>query len=330
MDPKLQALLAQRRTRVEPEEPSVDISDEALLAQMEERERQKAAAIMSRVCNSMLTVAGGKYPDVYPLQDDSRFFMQTILDELDGLTRLEPALAVEVGCGAAPSGVLLSRLLPSTAVLGTDISLSAMGAAAENAANNKTVMHLARMDLLAGLRPGTVDLLVFLAPYVPTSGDKLTAASASALAATQPVSGIFDATWLWAGGPNGTALVERFVRDDLERVLSPDGVALLLFSASSESVGMIERASKGALTASVVARCNDPTLGDKMRVCVVRVERSADAPAAPSSKLLSSMANVSMSASCSSSNSSSNIRTGEWREQVDARTHKEESRQPRL
>ena len=203
--------------------------------------------------------------------------------------------------------------------MGTDISVTAMGAAAENAANNKSVIHLARMDLLAALRPRTVDLLVFLAPYVPTSGEKLKAATSSALAAAQPVGGILDATWLWAGGPNGTALVERFVRDDLERVLSPEGVALILFSTSSESVEMIERASNGALTASVVARCKDSTLGDKMRVCVVRVERSsADAA------LLPSMANVSMSPS----STSSKHEMGEWRERAKAQT--EESRQPRL
>lgn len=72
------------------------------------------------------------------------------------------------------------------------------------------------------------------------------------------------------------AVVQRFVANDLARVLTPfgQGVAYLLFSEAKESVEMIERVSGGALSASVIARCNDPALGGKMRVCVVRVERS--------------------------------------------------------
>lgn len=231
---------------------------------------------MALVCAGMLRVAN----DVYPLQDDSRFFMKCLVDALDDITSRKPAFAVEVGCGAAPSAVLLSRLLaPETAVLACDISTSAMIAASQNARHGKAALSLARMDLLAALRPGTVDLLVFLPPYVPTTAEVLSNATSAAIDDSDtvpPARSMVDAPWLWAGGPSGMALVERFVAQDLTRVLAPSGqgVAYLLFSAAQESVEMIERASGGRLTATVVAQCNDPALGDKMRICVVRVERS--------------------------------------------------------
>ena len=178
-----------------------------MLAKFQAAEREKASAILARVCNSMLLVSENEFPDVYPLQDDSRFFMQALLDELDDIKHRKPAVALEVGCGAAPSGVLLSRLLPDTVVLGTDLSISAMGAAARNARNNKADLQLARMDLLSALRPNTVDLAVFLPPYVPTTEEKLAAASNAAIsgAAAEVAQNVLDATWLWAGGPNGTA-----------------------------------------------------------------------------------------------------------------------------
>ena len=286
MDPNLRRILARRRQAAENDQdndsprappPSDDsLSQELLLFQ--ERERERASSTMALVCAGMLRVAN----DVYPLQDDSRFFMKCLVDELDDINSRKPAFAVEVGCGAAPSAVLLSRLLaPSTTVLACDISPSAMTAARTSARHSKAALNLARMDLLAALRPGTVDLLVFLPPYVPTTAEALANATAAASAdiggLDQPARSMMDAPWLWAGGPSGMALVKRFVAQDLTRVLAPSGqgVAYLLFSAARESVEMIERASGGQLAATVVMQCNDQALGDKMRVCVVRVERTS-------------------------------------------------------
>ena len=279
MDPALAAKLAARRSKSEPEvvtvpteSITVDASDlERLLIE----EREKNSAVLARICNTMLHAESAD-PDVYPLQDDSRFLMHTLLSELDDIKGRSPSFAVEVGCGAAPSGVLLSRLLPSTVVLGADISASAMRAARHNASINKAALPLARMDLLSGLRPGIVDLIVFLPPYVATTAEKLADAIASVAlrnVTDAPARNFLEATWLWAGGPNGMAVVERFVATDLPRVLSAHGVAYVLFSQAAESVEMIERVSNGALSATVVARCTDPALGDKGRICIVRVER---------------------------------------------------------
>ena len=113
MDPALAAKLAARRSKSEPEVATVptesitvDASDlERLLIE----EREKNSAVLARICNTMLHAESAD-PDVYPLQDDSRFLMHTLLSELDDIKGRSPSFAVEVGCGAAPSGVLLSRL----------------------------------------------------------------------------------------------------------------------------------------------------------------------------------------------------------------------------
>ena len=44
----------------------------------------------------------------------------------------------------------------------------------------------------------------------------------------------------------------------------------LLFPSDAEDVGMIERASNGVLTATIVARCDEPEL---THLCVIQVER---------------------------------------------------------
>lgn len=105
MDPNLRRILARRRQAAENDQdndsprappPSDDsLSQELLLFQ--ERERERASSTMALVCAGMLRVAN----DVYPLQDDSRFFMKCLVDELDDINSRKPAFAVEVGCGGA-------------------------------------------------------------------------------------------------------------------------------------------------------------------------------------------------------------------------------------
>lgn len=150
-------------------------ADAALLAQMQQQEQTRKATAIARVCASLKqTVAcgnrtAGQFHDVYPLQSDSRWFMQVLADRLDDIRFREPAVIVEVGCGASPAAALLARLLPEVAVFATDLSQTAMRASSVTARNTDTSLHLARVDLLSAWRDGTVDLLVFLPPYVCVS-----------------------------------------------------------------------------------------------------------------------------------------------------------------
>jgi methylase of polypeptide subunit release factors len=129
---------------------------------------------------------------------------------------------------------------------------------------------MVRMDLASAVRSGTADLICLLPPYVPTSAEALAhahaSASASAVAGTD-AGGAHDrlrqfevSSWTWAGGPLGTALLERFIGGDLLRVLAPRGLALLtvgLLASPDEIVELVSRASRGALVARVAGGGDD-------------------------------------------------------------------------
>ena len=253
---------------------------------------EDATLLLARVC-AEAEARSPLYSDVYPLQPDSRLMLQMVFQMRCELRARRPALAIEVGCGAAACALFLRRLLPSTAVLATDISVSAMHAALalEDALGPRPVRpaapsrsappelsnlvwtdvpNMVRMDLASAVRPGTADLICLLPPYVPTSAEALAhahaSASASAVADTD-AGGAHDrlrqfevSSWTWAGGPLGTALLERFIGGDLLRVLAPRGLALLtvgLLASPDEIVDLVSRASRGALVARVAGGGDD-------------------------------------------------------------------------
>ena len=162
--------------------------------------------------------------DVYPIMPDTRFFMDVLRSEDLG----RPALVVDVGCGAAPLAAVLAQKLGSTAAsVAADISLSAVRVAAETGRRNGVSLHVARMDLMAALRPGLVDLLAFHSPYVPTTAVALAEGHARA-AAGESSATIEAASWTWAGGPFGLAVLQRLL-EALPVQLAPGGVAYVLF-----------------------------------------------------------------------------------------------------
>ena len=268
----------------------------------EEECSEDATLLLARVC-AAAEARSPLYCDVYPLQPDSRLTLQTVFQMRSELRARRPALAIEVGCGAAACASLLRRLLPSTAVLATDISASAMHAAlaldaalgprsvrpaAPGAAPSRfappelpnlvwmDLPNMVRMDLASAMRPGTADLICFLPPYVPTSAVALAlahaGASASDVAGTDAggalavgrsanhIRQLEASSWTWAGGPLGTALLERFVGGDLLRVLAPRGLALLtvgLLASPDEIIELVKRASRGALVARVAGGGDD-------------------------------------------------------------------------
>ena len=169
--------------------------------------------------------------DVYPpSMPDTLLFLKVLEQEASYLQALKPSVCVEVGCGAAPLAACLSKLLgqSTTASLATDVSLSAMHAAKETSRRNDTPLHLARMDLVSALRPGTIDVLTCHPPYVPTSSEQLDAAHAKAAVTSSSTECMEDAAWTWAGGPNGRAVFDRMI-DALPSALSANGVAYVLF-----------------------------------------------------------------------------------------------------
>ena len=98
--------------------------------------------------------------------------------------------------------VLAQKLGSTAAIVAADISLSAVRVAAETGRRNGVSLHVARMDLIAALRPGLIDVVAFHSPYVPTTAEALAEGHARA-AAGESSATIESASWTWAGGPFG-------------------------------------------------------------------------------------------------------------------------------
>ncbi|KAG6362201.1 hypothetical protein INS49_010431 [Diaporthe citri] len=168
-----------------------------------------------------------------------------------------PPLVVEVGTG---SGVVLGfvhahaqPIFGTRGVLtvGVDVNAFACGAtaataaraAADNPATHGTFLGAVRGDLLAPLRAGSVDVLIFNPPYVPT--DELPAQDDARLAAagdgegsTMSASARFDRdsyllSLSYAGGRDGMEITDRLI-EALPGALSARGCAYLLLCAGNK------------------------------------------------------------------------------------------------
>lgn len=172
-----------------------------------------------------------------------------------------PPLVVEVGTGSGVVvGFVHAHALPifgtrGVLTLGVDVNAFACGAtaatatraAADNPATHGSFLGAVRGDLLAPLRPGSADVLVFNPPYVPT--DELPAQDDSRLAragagadeggeGAMSASARFDRdsyllSLSYAGGRDGMEITDRLI-EALPSALSARGCAYLLLCAGNK------------------------------------------------------------------------------------------------
>ena len=166
----------------------------------------------------------GDYERIYEPSDDTFLLCDALTADEAELRRRQPALCVEVGSGSGCVSAHLAALLPAAALLGCDVNRDAALATRATARANGCAPRLAavHMDLLTALRPGSVDVLVFNPPYVPTSEEEL----AEAVAAR-------DISAAWAGGTRGRRVLDRLL-PVLGDALAPGGVFYLLGVAENE------------------------------------------------------------------------------------------------
>ena len=155
-----------------------------------------------------------KHTEVFQPDAGSALLLQALTDDKENLQALHPTVCVDLGCGCAGAAIHLTQLLPknSCAVLAMDITKAAMVSAKENARCNESELELIRANLLGGLRPGSVDVIAFHCPYVPTSAQQLSEATARA-----------DLSASYAGGPDGIGLLIQTV-PMMRKVLSERGL----------------------------------------------------------------------------------------------------------
>ena len=164
------------------------------------------------------------YNKIYEPSDDTYLLCDALSADAPELHRRRPALCVEVGSGSGCVSAHLASLLPASAVLSGDVNrdavLATRATAGANGASPRADALL--MDLLTALRPGSVDVLVFNPPYVPTSEEELAQAVESR-----------DISAAWAGGTRGRRVLDRLL-PALAAALSPRGAFYLLGVAENE------------------------------------------------------------------------------------------------
>lgn len=165
------------------------------------------------------------HPEVYEPCDDSFALVDALLADRVQLKDLQPSVCLEVGCGSGYVITSLALILGNcnsddVQFLATDISEAAVNTTYSTLAAHHVNAEVAVADLVSGLEKrlsGTVDVLVFNPPYVPTPEDEV---------------GVEGITSSWAGGDRGRTVIDRMllIADSL---LSSKGVFYLVTVTSN-------------------------------------------------------------------------------------------------
>lgn len=165
-------------------------------------------------------------PETELLVDLAQAWVRARLSSAPRAADARPMVVLDVGTGSGAIAVALAVTFrrrgygDAVRQLATDVSADALGLAVENAVGHGVAdaIEFYRADLLEGPPvgdEGTVDLLLANLPYVPS-------ADLPAL----PVAASFEPAMALDGGPDGSRVIARLV-EHLDRVLAPDGLALL-------------------------------------------------------------------------------------------------------
>jgi release factor glutamine methyltransferase len=160
---------------------------------------------------SILLVA--RHPEVYEPCDDSFALVDALLAEKANLLEQRPCLCVEVGCGSGYVITSLALILGDAVnaqFIATDISRTAAQVTRETLSAHGVQADVVVTDLVHGLEKrlaGSVDVLLFNPPYVPTPEHEVGAAGITAT---------------WAGGESGRVVIDRMLTI-VDKLLSKKG-----------------------------------------------------------------------------------------------------------
>uniref|UniRef100_A0A182Q3D4 Methyltransferase HEMK2 n=1 Tax=Anopheles farauti TaxID=69004 RepID=A0A182Q3D4_9DIPT len=209
------------------------------------------------------------YDTVYEPSEDTFLLLDALENELTEIAARKPLLCVEIGPGSGVVIVALSKHLPAGGhFVGFDINAKACRMTQKTCLmNGGTSVDVVNMDLLAGLLPGCVDLLVFNPPYVPTQP---TAQSLEEHIDEFRTDGDNKLVHAWAGGANGRAVTDR-VLADLDRILSPDGLFYLLLLKENKPQEVLQQLENKCFRGKII---KDRRIRGE-HLYVLRIERRA-------------------------------------------------------
>lgn len=167
---------------------------------------------------------------VYQPAEDSHLLAATVTPEIGG-----DELVLEVGSG---SGVVAAQLRSEAGatVVATDVNPHACAATAARG------VPVVRADLVAPFADGVFDVVVFNPPYLPSHPD------------------LDREDWLEVavtGGPEGRAVIDRFLHD-VARVLAERGRVFLLVSSLTGVDSVVETAAANGFSAAAIGEESFP------------------------------------------------------------------------
>uniref|UniRef100_A0A182KCW3 Methyltransferase HEMK2 n=1 Tax=Anopheles christyi TaxID=43041 RepID=A0A182KCW3_9DIPT len=209
------------------------------------------------------------YDTVYEPAEDTFLLLDALEEELDAIAARKPSLCVEIGPGSGVVLVALSKHLPvaQTHCIGFDINPNACRMTQKTSRLNGAPVDVVNMDLLAGLRPACIDLLVFNPPYVPTQ--QTTVSLEEHIDEFNSSKEGQTLVHSWAGGADGRVVTDR-VLTDLHRILAPDGLFYLLLLKENKPEEVLKQLNESHFRGSIIKERR--IRGEHLYV--LRIERS--------------------------------------------------------
>lgn len=175
------------------------------------------------------------YEKVYEPAEDSFLLLDCLEQEKDYINthyRSSP-LVVEIGTGSGIVTTFMHQsIVPNGLFITTDVNPHACLASKATSLKNGGTPYLdsIRSDLTTALRDNIVDILIFNPPYVP-------AEEVPDIPKSEDAYEWLDLALL--GGSDGMVVTDRLL-DSLGTILSPNGVAYILFCARNKPQQVVE------------------------------------------------------------------------------------------
>lgn len=174
------------------------------------------------------------YEKVYEPAEDSFLLLDALEQEKDLINRFKAPLVCEIGTGSGIVTAFMHRsIVPSGLFLTTDLNPHACRSSIATSKKNGDTAYLDSLqaDLTTCIRPNLIDILIFNPPYVP--------------AEEVPELPNEDDAYEWLdlallGGSDGMIVTDRLL-DSLDQILSPTGIAYILFCARNKPKLVMER-----------------------------------------------------------------------------------------
>lgn len=188
---------------------------------------------------------GKEFSSVYEPAEDTFLLLDALEAEMDFLRAMRPNIVLEIGSGSGVPITFLAKHLktePNALYFACDINKAACEATERTAKENGCLVNVVQCDLASAVLErlqGSVDVLLFNAPYVPTDCDELKNGDMLSKA--------------WAGGVDGCEVINRLF-PFVARLLSARGAFYLVCIAANNIDALeSEMRSKYAMRMSVVA-----------------------------------------------------------------------------